>query len=193
MGIQNKATTGYRMATRFIRDGVIGKISKVYVWSFKDWGYDGAPYTGEDPVPDYLDWNLWLGTAPVRPFLEGKYHPGQWRRMMDFGCGTLGDMGVHIFDTPFDSLGLEPPIWVEATCREPNNFSLPTQTTVRYGFKPTALTTKDFEWTWYDGAMAPPEGPDLVLPNDEALPDQGAMFIGEKGRMLLPHIAGPRF
>jgi predicted dehydrogenase len=193
MGIQNKATTGYRMATSFIRDGIIGKVSKVYVWSFKDWGYDGAPYKGKDPVPDYLDWNLWLGTAPMRSFLEGKYHPGQWRRMMDFGCGTLGDMGVHIFDTPFDSLGLEPPVWVEATCREPNNFSLPTQTKVQYGFKPTALTTKNFEWTWYDGTMSPPEGPDLVLTNDEALPDQGAMFVGEEGRMLLPHIAGPRF
>lgn len=193
MGIQNKATTGYRMATRFIRDGIIGKISKVYVWSHKDWGHDGAPYTGQDPVPAYLDWNLWLGTAPERPFLKGKYHPGQWRRIIDFGCGTLGDMGVHIFDTPFDSLGLEPPVWVEATCREPNHFSLPTQSEVRYGFKPTPLTTRDFEWTWFDGAMSPPEGSDLVLPDEEALPKQGAMFVGEKGRMLLPHIAGPRF
>jgi hypothetical protein len=193
MGIQNKATTGYRMATRFIQDGIIGKIAKVYVWSHKDWGHDGPPYSGDDPVPENLDWNLWLGTAPVRPFLEGKYHLGQWRRIMDFGCGTLGDMGVHIFDTPFHSLGLKPPVWVEATCREPNHFSLPTQTKVRYGFKPTQLTTKNFEWTWLDGAMSPPTGPDLVLPNDEPLPQQGAMFVGEEGRMLLPHIAGPRF
>lgn len=86
MGIQNKATTAYRMATRFIRDGVIGKIAKVYVWSHKDWGDDGAPYTGQDLVPDYLDWNLWLGTAPTRPFLEGKYtwpmasYHGLWLR-----------------------------------------------------------------------------------------------------------------
>lgn len=193
MGIQNKATTGYRMATRFIRNGAISRVSKVYVWSHKDWGHDGAPYPGEDPVPENLDWNLWLGTAPKHPFLEGKYHPGNWRRIMDFGCGTLGDMGVHIFDTPFASLGLEPPIWAEATCRGPNHFSLPTQSVVRYGFKPTALTTKDFQWTWYDGDKSPPTGPDLALPDGQELPKQGAMFVGEEGRMLLPHIAGPQF
>jgi hypothetical protein len=113
--------------------------------------------------------------------------------MIDFGCGTLGDMGVHIFDTPFDSLRLEPPVWAEATCREPNNFSLPTQSMVRYGFKQTPLTTKNFEWTWCDGAMSPPKGPDLTLPDGQTLPQQGAMFVGEEGRMLLGHVAGPRF
>ena len=193
MGIQNKAREAYRLATRFVRDGVIGKIDKVYVWSHKDWGHDGAPYSGEDTVPDDINWNLWLGTAPNRPYLEGKYHMGQWRRIMDFGCGTLGDMGVHIFDTPFDSLGLEAPVWAEATCREPNHFSLPTQSEVRYGFKPTPLITKNFEWTWTDGAMSPPTGPDLVLPEEETLPNQGAMFVGEEGRMLLGHVNGPRF
>jgi predicted dehydrogenase len=193
MGIQNKAKAAYRMAIRFIREGVIGKVAKVYVWSHKDWGHDGDPYPGEDVVPDNLDWNLWLGTAPVRAFLEGKYHPGQWRRNIDYGCGTLGDMGVHIFDTPFDSLDLEPPIWAEASCREPNNFSLPTQSSVRYGFKEKPYTTKHFEWTWIDGAMSPPDGPDLALPGEQELPQQGAMFIGEEGRMLLGHVAGPRF
>lgn len=192
MGIQNKATEGYRLATRLISQGAIGKVSKVHVWCYKDWGHDGAPYSGEDPVPDYLDWNLWLGTASKRPFLEGKYHPGQWRRSLEFGCGTLGDMGVHIFDTPFDALGLEPPTWAKATCREPNHFSLPTKTIVRYGFKPTPLTTKDFQWTWRDGDHSPPTGADLELPDGQNLPRQGAMLVGEEGRMLLPHIAGPQ-
>jgi predicted dehydrogenase len=194
MGIQNKSTYGYRMSKRFIQDGIIGKVSKVYVWSYKDWGYDGAPYTGEDPVPAYLDWNLWLGTAPEHAFLEGKYHPGNWRRIIDFGCGTLGDMGVHIFDTPFDALALKAPKWVMAEAREPNHFSLPTKCKVSYGFEPTQYTTKDFQWTWYDGQYSPPSGsPDLKLPEGEEFPNQGAMFVGEKGRMLLPHIAGPRF
>ena len=193
MGIQNKAREAYRLATHFIRDGVIGKIAKVYVWSHKDWGHDGAPHPGQDPVPDYLDWNLWQGTAPTRSFLEGKYHNGQWRRIIDYGTGTLGDMGVHIFDTPFDSLRLEPPVWAEATCRAPNNFSLPTQSKVQLGFRPTPLTTKNFEWTWTDGAMSPPDGPDMQLPKEEKLPQQGAMFIGEEGRMLLGHVNGPRF
>ena len=192
MGIQNKATEGYRLATRLIREGAIGKVSKVHVWCWKVWGHDGAPYAGEDPIPEYLDWNLWLGTAPKRPFIEGKYHPGQWRRSLEFGCGTLGDMGVHIFDTPFDSLGLEPPIWAKATCRDPNYFSLPTKNIVNYGFKPTPLTTKDFQWTWYDGNYSPPKGPDMEMPEGQSLPRQGAMLVGEEGRMLLPHIAGPQ-
>ena len=194
MGIQNQSCIAYRLATHFIRSGLIGKVSKVFVWSNKNWGYDGVPYTGEDAVPPNLDWNLWLGTAAHRPYLEGKYHPKQWRRIMDFGCGTLGDMGVHIFDTPYRSLGLRPPQWAEARCREPNHYSLPTKTIVRYGFAPTELTAKDFSWTWYDGTYAPPAGePALTLPDGQRLPNQGAMFVGQEGRMLLEHAAGPRF
>ena len=194
MGIQNQSSIAYRLATHFIRSGLIGKVSKVLMWSGKNWGYDGAPYTGEDPAPPDLDWNLWLGTAPYRPYLKEKYHPKQWRRIIDFGCGTLGDMGVHIFDTPYRSLGLKPPQWVKATCRAPNHYSLPTKTIVQYGFAPTEFTTQDFTWTWRDGAHAPPRGdPHLVLPNGQRLPNQGAMFVGQEGRMLLEHTAGPRF
>ncbi|MEM0895969.1 MAG: Gfo/Idh/MocA family oxidoreductase, partial [Verrucomicrobiota bacterium] len=194
MGTQNKSSLGYRTATHFIRDGVLGKVSKVYVWSYKDWGHDGAPYTGEDQVPDYLDWNLWLGTAPEHSFLEGKYHPSNWRRIIDFGCGTLGDMGIHIFDTPYGSLGLKAPKWIKTECREPNQFSLPLKSKVTYGFEPTEYTTSDFEWHWFDGSWAPPTGdPDLELPDGQSLPDQGALFVGEKGRMLLRHVSGPQF
>ena len=194
MGIQNKASMAYRMATHFIREGKLGKISKVYVWSNKNWGYDGAAYQGEDPVPGNLDWNLWLGTAAKRAFLEGKYHPGQWRRMMDFGCGTLGDMGVHIFDTPYDALGLKPPKWVSAKCRESTGYGLPTKTQVSYGFEETVMTTKDFQWSWCDGDNAPPSGhPDLEKLDGQKLPSQGAMIVGEGGRMLLPHTAAPKF
>ena len=193
MGVQNKSSLGYRMSKQFIRDGVIGNVSKVYVWSHKEWGHDGDPYTGEDPVPDYLDWNLWVGTAPMRPYLKGRYHPSNWRCILDFGCGTLGDMGVHIFDTPYDALGLAPPKWAVTECREPNHFSLPRGNTVTLGFAPTKYTTKDFEWKWFDGKHSPPKGKDLELPEGQKLPNQGAMFVGEKGRMLLPHVAGPQF
>lgn len=194
MGIQNQSTIGYRTATELVRGGLIGKVKRVHVWSFKDWGHDGEPYQGEDPVPENLDWNLWLGTAPQHPYLKGKYHPSNWRRIIDFGCGTLGDMGIHIFDTPFRSLGLKPPVWAEANCRPPNGFSLPTKCIVRLGFEPTPLTTSDFEWIWYDGADAPPaDHPDLANLDGQKVPRQGAMFVGEEGRMLLEHIAGPRF
>jgi predicted dehydrogenase len=72
MGIQNQSSIAYRTATHLIRDGLIGKVSKVHVWSFKNWGYDGTPHQGEDPIPEGLDWNLWLGTAAKRAFLKDK-------------------------------------------------------------------------------------------------------------------------
>ena len=194
MGIQNQSSIAYRTATHFIRSGLIGKINKVHVWSFKDWGYDGAPHEGEDPVPANLDWNLWLGTAPERAFIKGKYHTMGWRRYMDFGCGTLGDMGIHIFDRPFGSLDLKPPTWAKATCRATTGYGLPTKMIVRLGFSPTPRTTDDFSWTWYDGTYGPPENDgSLGVPADKKLPRQGAIFAGEGGSMLLGHIDGPRF
>ncbi|HIG83265.1 MAG TPA: Gfo/Idh/MocA family oxidoreductase [Verrucomicrobiales bacterium] len=194
MGIQNQSSIAYRTATHLIRSGLIGKISQVHVWSFKNWGYDGAPHKGEDPVPANLDWNLWLGTAPERAFLKGKYHTMDWRRYMDFGCGTLGDMGIHIFDRPFGSLDLKSPTWAKATCRATTGYGLPTKMIVRLGFSPTPRTTDDFSWTWYDGTYGPPEnGGSFGVPADKKLPKQGAIFVGEGGSMLLGHIDGPRF
>ena len=193
MGIQHHSGLTYRIATKYLRDGIIGKVSKVYVWSHKVYGYDGPRYTEENPVPENLDWNLWLGVAPVRPYVKGKYHPLAWRNYLDFGAGTLGDMGVHIFDTPFNSLRLDAPKWVKSTCREPTGFGFPTKNKVEYGFGETEYTTKELLWTWYDGeAAAPVDEPDCKLP-DMKLPRQGAIFVGEKGRILLPHTGGPRF
>ena len=141
MGIQNQSRAAYRFTRHHIKAGIIGKIKKVYVWSFKNWGYDGKPFAEKSVVPESLDWNLWLGTAPVRHFTEKVYHPGQWRKILDFGCGTLGDMGIHIFDTLFKSLDLKDPLWVEAECRAPNGFGHAETNKVHYGFAPTKYTT----------------------------------------------------
>jgi len=194
MGIQCHSSLGYRLATHYLKRGVIGRIKKVYTWSGKNWGYDGPPYPGADPIPPELDWNLWIGTAPLHPYHEGKYHRSQWRRYIDFGCGTLGDMGVHIYDTPFNALELEPPKWVITQCRKPTGFGHPEKNIIHLGFTPTRLTTSDFEWIWFDGENAAPENaPDIHLPKGQNLPKQGAFIIGEEGSMLLPHPSGPRF
>lgn len=195
MGIQNQSREAYRLTRHYVREGVLGKVSRVYVWSFKNWGYDGAPYTEKTPPPASLHWNLWLGTAPVRPYVSKVYHPGNWRKILDFGCGTLGDMGIHIFDTPFKSLGLTDPKWVEAECRKPNGFGHAEQNKLHYGFAPTKYTTDNFTFTWWDGTGAPrhDDNPDLQLPNGDPLPKQGAVFVGEAGRMVLPHCAMPTF
>ena len=187
MGIQVHSFYDYKLATLLIQSGIIGKVHTVHAWSPKNWGYDGAEPTGADPVPDTLDWNLWQGTAKERAFKEGFYHPGNWRKLMDYGCGTLGDMGVHIFDTPYNALELDVPSTIRNECRPPNGFGFPEQNTVTYEFPGTRHTADTLTWIWYDGPGAPPAHPDLSLPDSEALHDQGAMFVGEKGRLYLPH------
>ncbi len=187
MGIQVHSFYDYKLATHLIQSGIIGKVSTVHAWSPKNWGYDGPLPTGKDPIPKNLDWNLWLGTAQERNYKNGMYHPGNWRKLMDYGCGTLGDMGVHIFDTPYNALQLDVPRTIKNTCRLPNGFGYPERNQVTYEFPGTPYTTESLTWIWYDGEGAPATHEDLRLPNNETLPDQGAMFIGEKGRLLLPH------
>jgi predicted dehydrogenase len=187
MGIQVHSFYDYKLATLLIQSGVIGKVHTVRAWSPKDWGYDGPEPTGSDPVPATLDWNLWQGTAPERPYKEGYYHPGNWRKVMDYGCGTLGDMGVHIFDTPYNALKLDVPRTIINECRQPTGFGFPANNVVTYEFPGTEYTAESLKWVWYDGIGAPAAHEDLKLPNGDPLPDQGAMFMGEKGRLLLPH------
>ncbi|MEO0341302.1 MAG: Gfo/Idh/MocA family oxidoreductase [Bacteroidota bacterium] len=188
MGIQVHSFYDYKLATLLIQSGIIGKVKTVHAWSPKNWGYDGPVPAGEDTVPDYLDWNLWLGTASERPYKNEVYHPGNWRKLVDYGCGTLGDMGVHIFDTPYNALALDVPKTIKNKCRKPNDFGFPENNIVTYTFPPTQYTTDKFKWIWYDGQGAPKKHKHLKLPNGDQLPDQGAMFIGEDGRrLLLPH------
>jgi len=187
MGIQVHSFYDYKLATLLIQSGIIGKVHKVHAWSPKNWGYDGPVPKGEDPVPNHLDWNLWLGTSPERPYKETVYHPGNWRKLVDYGCGTLGDMGVHIFDTPYNALALDVPMTIQNKCRKPNGFGFPENNNVTYTFPGTKYTAETLTWVWSDGPGAPSSNKELKLPNKDKLPLQGAMFIGEKGRLLLPH------
>ncbi len=213
MGIQVHSFYDYKLATLLIQSGIIGKVNTVRAWSPKNWGFDGEEPKGSDPIPETLDWNLWLGTSAKRPYKKGVYHPGNWRKLMDYGCGTLGDMGVHIFDTPYNALQLDVPRTIKNECREPTGYGFPENNVVTYEFPGTKYTGDSLKWIWYDGPGAPKDHKDLELPNarkktttkkgeasveekmsletkatsEGVLPDQGAMFIGEKGRLLLPH------
>lgn len=192
MGIQIHSWKEYRGTAQLIQSGLIGKVHTVRAWSNKNWGYDGPAPTGSDPVPAHLDWNLWLGTSPERPYKDKVYHPGQWRKLLDYGCGTLGDMGVHIFDTPYTALALDVPLTVKCECRQPNGFAHPEHNVVTYEFPGTRYTTDKLKWVWYDGPKAPKKHKEMKMPKGQKLPDQGSMFIGEKGRLLLPHIGYPK-
>ncbi|WP_157501479.1 Gfo/Idh/MocA family protein [Lewinella sp. 4G2] len=187
MGIQVHSFYDYKLATLLIQSGIIGKVHTVRAWSPKNWGYDGLAPAGSDPVPDSLDWNLWLGTAAERPYVKDFYHPMNWRKLVDFGCGTLGDMGVHIFDTPYNALALDVPETITTECRPPNGVGFPENNMVTYEFPGTPYTTDDFKWVWYDGPGAPGAVPELALPDGTELHDQGAIFFGEEGNLYLPH------
>jgi predicted dehydrogenase len=192
MGIQCHSSDEYRKAVLLIQSGIIGKVSCVRAWSPKNWGYNGPAPLGSDPVPETLDWNLWLGTSPERPYKDKIYHPANWRKLLDYGCGTLGDMGVHIFDTPYTALQLNVPKTIKTVCRKPTGYGHPENNVVTYEFPGTQYTTEKLKWVWYDGPGAPLAHKDLKMPNSEKLPQQGAMFIGEKGNLLLPHWDYPK-
>lgn len=187
MGIQVHSFYDYKLATKLIQGGIVGKIHTVNAWSNKNWGFDGPAPKGSDPIPEQLDWNLWQGTASERPYKENYYHPANWRKLVDFGCGTLGDMGVHIFDTPYNALELDVPKTIKNKCRKPNGFGYPENNKVTYTFGQTPYTTQTLTWIWEDGYNAPKKNKKLRLPNNDKLPEQGAMFFGEKGTLLLPH------
>ena len=118
---------------------------------------------------------------------EKYYHPGVWRKLVDYGCGTLGDMGVHIFDTPYNALTLNVPLTIKNKCRKPSGYGFPESNSVTYTFQGTPYTTDTLTWIWSDGPGSPLDKKYLELPNKNKLPLQGAMFVGEKGRLLLPH------
>jgi hypothetical protein len=162
-------------------------VKEVHSWSGKKWGFDGARPGGADPVPENLDWDLWLGTAPERPYKKSLYAPGNWRKWTDFGCGTMGDMAIHIVDPVTGALALTAPKTIVSDSDAPPAESFATRNKVRYVFPGTRFSVDPLPLTWYDGD-AMPDASGWPVRN---LPDQGSMFVGEKGFMLLPHVAPP--
>jgi predicted dehydrogenase len=194
MGNQIHSSVEYRLATRLIRDGVIGKVKEVHSWL----AFTGNERTrlleppASGPVPQGVDWDLWLGGAPHRPFAPRVYHPFAWRDWQDFGSGALGDFGAHIFDPVFTALGLTAPLTVSADHSGINRHIWPTLETVRYVFPGTAFTAgPTLPLTWSDGGLRPSRQL-AQLPPELDLPQHGSLFIGEKGNLVLPHVGGPR-
>ena len=190
MGIQIHSSGTYREAVRIIQDGTIGKVKEVHTWSNKTWG-DPAPRPDRsDPVPADFNWDLWLGTAAARPFIgDGYYHPGNWRKRLDFGTGTFGDMGCHIYDPVFKALELTAPLSLRSDGPAPNQWNWGINARIEYVFPGTQFTEgKTVKVTWYDGEERPPQAVQPPL-DGEKLPDQGSLFLGTKGTMMLPHIA----
>lgn len=176
LGTQIHAGNNYRRVVEIIQSGAIGDVTEVHVWVGKGWGGGDRPESG-DPVPEHLNWDLWLGPAPVREYKAGRYHPAQWRRWWDFGGGTLGDMACHYMDLPFWALGLKHPTYCHAEGPEVHPETCPMGIKVHYKY-PARESGPALDLTWYDGNMTPKQI------NGQRVPGSGVMFIGSDGMMF---------
>jgi predicted dehydrogenase len=192
MGIQIHAASAYKSTAIMVQSGAIGKIKEVHSWCPKSWGDPSPTPAGEDPVPKGFDWDLWLGVCPHRPFIgNAYYHPANWRKRLDFGTGTFGDMGCHIFDPVFTALELGAPISVRSEGPAPNKWNWAIDSKIEYIFPGTPHTAdQTIKVTWYDGAQKPPAEIRALLEGDD-LPDTGSIFIGAHGTLVIPHVNRP--
>jgi predicted dehydrogenase len=196
MGNQGHAGEGLRLYSEFIRDGAIGKVSEVHVWTDRagtperPWWPQGVDRPrGSEPVPEGLDWDLWLGPARWRPYAkfpdgrggEATYCPSNWRGWWDFGCGAIGDMAVHNADPAFFALELGAPTAVQAETSPVNDETLPVWNIITLEF-PAKGDRPAVKMVWYDGAKLPPRPPELE--ENRKLGDNGILFVGDKGKLL---------
>lgn len=191
MGIQIHSAREYKTAIELIQGGAIGKIKEVHSFSEKKWGDSDPLPDRKDQVPKTLNWDHWIGVAAPRPFILDVYHPVNWRKRIDFGTATFGDMGCHILDPVFGALGLVAPISVRSEGPAPNGQSWALNSVIHYVFPGTPVTEGNtVPITWYDGDARPPQEIQALV-GERKLPGQGSIFLGTKGVMLLPHIGIP--
>ena len=199
MGHQGHSGEGIRLICEWIWDGAIGPVREVHAWTNRPvWPQGIGRPEDTPPVPATLDWDLWLGPAPYRPY-HSTYLPFNWRGWQDFGTGALGDMACHIIDPVFWALKLRYPTAVEACHsydvremwkRADNKETYPRASIVRYEF-PARGEMPPVKLTWYDGGMLPPR-PDELEP-DRQMSDNGVIFVGEKGKLMCGNYGdGPR-
>jgi predicted dehydrogenase len=181
VAVANQASEDTRLLCEWIADGVIGPVRRVINWSSRPFwaqGIDRPTEKGE--VPQDLDWDLWLGPAPERPFHHA-YLPFVWRGWYDFGSGALGDMGCYSFDTIFRALKLGAPTSVEASSTERHAETFPQASIIHFTF-PGREGMPPVQLTWYDGGLKPSR-PDL-LEADRDLGEEGLLLIGDRGSLL---------
>lgn len=188
MGNVGQAGDGPRRLREMIQDGAIGPVTEVHVWTdrpnrglsdtFWPQGVDRPSST--PPVPDTLDWDLFIGPAPLRPY-HRSYHPFNWRGWLDFGTGALGDIGCHAFDPVFRALDLKYPTSVQAVSTLVNNETFPLGSIVTYTF-PARGTMPPVRLMWYDGGLRPPRLPEIA--QGAQMGPNGVLYIGSKGVIL---------
>jgi predicted dehydrogenase len=188
MGNQGQASEETRRLCEFVWDGAVGNVVEAHIWTdrpsqglFKEYWPQGVPRPTETPpVPETLDWDLWVGPAPMRPY-HPAYLPFKWRGWWDFGTGALGDIGCHALDPIFRALKLGAPLSVQAASSRVNEETYPLASMVTYQF-PARGNLSPVKLVWYDGGLRPPR-PE-TLPDGTRMGDNGQMLVGDKGFIL---------
>jgi len=186
IAVGNQASEDTRRLCEWIWAGAIGPVRQVINWSSRPFWPQGIERPKEtQPVPEGLDWNLWLGPAQERPFNRA-YLPFVWRGWADFGCGALGDMGSYSFDTIFRVLKLEAPVSIEASSTDRYDETYPVASIIHYDFAARG-EMPPVRFTWYDGGLKPPR-PEELEPDrpfrGERDEDEGLLFVGDHGKIL---------
>lgn len=191
MGNQGMAFEGNRLINEWLWDGAIGAIREVHVWSDRPthrgklplWWAQGIERPKDTPpVPPTMEWDLWLGPAPARPY-HPAYAPFRWRGWWDFGSGGIGDMGIHNIAPVFSALKLGAPESVQGSSTPVFPETVPVACIVHYQF-PARGEFPPVKLHWYDGGMLP-ERPAELEENRELDPEDGIIFVGDKGKMLV--------
>jgi len=190
MGNQGHSSDEVRLVCEWVQDGAIGDVREVHCWTDRPvWPQGIGRPTGTHAVPASLDWDLWIGPSPMRPY-HPAYLPFNWRAWIDFGAGALGDMGCHVMDAAFWSLKLKYPTSVEAShsydvqkmwTRFDNKETYPRAEVVHYTF-PAREGMPEVKLHWYDGGILP-ERPD-DLESGRRTPENGTILVGDKGKIM---------
>lgn len=183
--VNNPYTPATQTISEWIADGAIGRVREVHNWSSRPYWPQGIDRPAEaQPAPQNLNWDLWVGPAPMRPYNKA-YLPFVWRGWYDFGCGSFGDMGCYSFAGVFKILGLTPPTSVEACSGESFEESFPQASIVHLDF-PAREGRPEIRMSWYDGGLAPPRPAGITEADERQFRhrQEGVMYVGEKGILL---------
>jgi predicted dehydrogenase len=185
--VNNPSSDATKLLSDWIADGAIGQVREVHNWSSRPFWPQGIDRPKDpQPIPEGLDWNLWLGPAPERPFHHA-YLPFIWRGWYDFGCGSFGDMGCYSFAGVFKILDLTPPVSVEASSSESCDETFPKASIVHLNF-PAKGSRPPVHMAWYDGGLRPPRPAGLSEQDQHYFQagedNEGIMYVGDKGYIL---------